>query len=95
MEPLYNGHLWGTMFWPYTEVAFVESLFCTQTVHYFGTWVTGRYRAAGLYLEVVVNVQRFHCISYVSHLYTCTCVTLRLHTLQINDILIRPTIQVT
>ena len=33
---MYNGHIWGTiiMFWPlYTEVAFVERLFCTQTVH--------------------------------------------------------------
>ncbi len=27
MEPLYNGHLWGTMFGPYTEVAFVERLY--------------------------------------------------------------------
>ncbi len=35
----------------YTEVAFVERLFCTQT----GTWVPGRYIAAGLYSEVVVN----------------------------------------
>ncbi len=34
----------------YTEVAFVERLFCS-----FGTWVPGRYIAAGLYSEVVVN----------------------------------------
>ena len=47
----YNGYLWGTMFWPYTEVAFVERLICTQTVH-LGP---GRYITAGLYSEVVVN----------------------------------------
>ena len=35
----------------YTEVAFVEGLFCTQTVH-LGP---GRYIATGLYSEVVVN----------------------------------------
>ena len=40
------------MFWPlYTEGAFVERLFCTQTVH-LGP---GRYIATGLYSEVVVN----------------------------------------
>ena len=34
MYSLYNGHLLGTKcFDPYTEVAFVEGLFCTQTVH--------------------------------------------------------------
>ncbi len=55
VEPLYNGHLWGTMFWPlyrgglYTEVAF------TQTVHLGPRCLHGRYIAAGLYSEVVVN----------------------------------------
>ncbi len=34
VEPLYSGHPWGTTFWPlYTGVAFIEGLFCTQTVH--------------------------------------------------------------
>ena len=39
MGPLYNGHLWGTQFWPlyrdgrYTEMAVVEGLFCVQTLH--------------------------------------------------------------
>ncbi len=30
---LLNRHLWEQGFGPYTEVAFVEGLFCTQTVH--------------------------------------------------------------
>ncbi len=54
MEPLYNGHLWGTIFnGLYTGMAFVERLFCTQTVH-LGLGAC-RYIAAGLYSEVVVN----------------------------------------
>ena len=40
----------------YTEVAFVEMLFCTNTNCSFRTWVPGRYIATGLYSEeVVVN----------------------------------------
>ncbi len=32
--PLYSGHPWGTTFWLlYIGVAFIEGLFCTQTVH--------------------------------------------------------------
>ncbi len=50
VEPLYNRHLWEQCFGLYTEVAFVERLFCTQT----GTWVPGRY-VTNLYSEVVVN----------------------------------------
>ncbi len=34
VEPLYNERLWEQSFGPYTEVAFVEGLFCTQTVHW-------------------------------------------------------------
>ncbi len=31
---LYSGHPWGTTFWPlYRGVAFIEGLFCAQTVH--------------------------------------------------------------
>ncbi len=39
----------------YTEVAFVEGLFCIYTNCSFGTWVPGRYIAAGIYSEVVLN----------------------------------------
>ena len=39
----------------YTEVAFVERLFCMQTVHLGPGCLPGRYIAAGLYSEVVVN----------------------------------------
>ncbi len=39
----------------YTEVAFVERLFCMYTNCSFGTWVPGRYIAIGLYSEAVVN----------------------------------------
>ena len=57
------------MFWPlYTEVAFVERLFCTQTVHLGpgpGAWPLQFFIATGLYSEVVVNMQRFHCITYI------------------------------
>ena len=37
----------------YTEVAFIEGLFCTNCS--FGTWVPGRYIAVGLYSGVVVK----------------------------------------
>ncbi len=33
VEPLYSGHPWGTKFCRYIGVAFIEGLFCTQTVH--------------------------------------------------------------
>ncbi len=33
MEPLYSSHTWGTNFGCYIGVAFIEGLFCTQTVH--------------------------------------------------------------
>ncbi len=57
VEPLYNGHLWGTMFCR----AFIQRTggLCWEVVLYtncsFGTWVPGRYIATGLYSEVVVN----------------------------------------
>ena len=50
-NPSITGTFGEQCFGLYTEVAFVERLFCTQT----GTWVPGRYIAVGLYSEVVVN----------------------------------------
>ncbi len=44
----------GTMFGLYTEVVFVERLFCTQTV-YLGPGCLAVIIATGLYSEVVVN----------------------------------------
>ncbi len=55
VEPLFNGHapLGNNVFafiqrWPLLRGCFVTN--CS-----FGTWVPGRYIAAGLYLEVIVN----------------------------------------
>ena len=45
----------------YTEVVFVERLFCTQTVHLGPGCLAVIIIATGLYSEVVVNMQRFHC----------------------------------
>ena len=55
---MYSGTITDTFgeqcFGLYTEVAFVERLFL-YTNCLLGTWVSGRYIAAGLYSEVVVN----------------------------------------
>ncbi len=54
VEPLYSGHLWGTTFGPYTEVAFIEGLFCTQTVH-LGPGCLAVISPGGLYSGVAVK----------------------------------------
>ena len=47
VEPLYNGHLWGTKFWPLYRGGLCRGVvLCTNSS--FGTRVSGRYIAIGL-----------------------------------------------
>ena len=47
----------------YTEVVFVEGLFCTQTVHL----------GPGLYIVVTIIVEGFHCSTGIVCVCVCVC----------------------
>ena len=54
VEPLYNGHLWGTKFWPLYRGGLCRGVvLCTNSS--FGTCVPGRYIAVGLSSGVAVK----------------------------------------
>ena len=54
MEPLYNGHLWGTKFWPLYRGGLCRGVvLCTDSS--FGTRVPGRYIAVGFSSGVAVK----------------------------------------
>ena len=54
MVPLYNGHLWGTKFWPLYRGGLCRGVvLCTNSS--FGTCVPGRYIAVGRSSGVAVK----------------------------------------
>ena len=54
VEPLYNGHLWGTKFWPLYRGGLCRGVvLCTDSS--FGTPVPGRYIAVDLSSGVAVK----------------------------------------
>ena len=57
-NPSITDTFWKQCFGLYTEVAFVERLFCTQTVHLGPGCLAVIIIATGLYLEVVINIYR-------------------------------------
>ena len=64
VEPLYNGHLWGTKFWPLYRGGLCRGvvLYTNSSV---GTRVPGRYIAVGLSSGVAVKRGSTVVLQYV------------------------------
>ncbi len=57
VEPIYNRHLWGTMFWPLYMRRWLLLRGCFVHKLFLGpAWMPGRFIAIGLYSEVHVVV---------------------------------------